>query len=108
MEKYLEQTGHSYSGIADLVRNEPEATKPLLEELTRWYYDSVSKQNQLEEELEKVKQNRSFAVSDFIFLMKALDEKRLTFQVDNAIVVVDLINYEERRINIENYILTDL
>lgn len=108
MEKYLKETGHSYSGISDLVRNEPETTKPLLEELTRWYYDSVAKQKQLEEELEKVKQDRSYAVSDFIFLMKALDEKRLTFQIDNAIVVVDLIDYEERRINIENYTLTDL
>lgn len=106
--KLLEETGHSYSGISDLLRNDPSKAKPFLEELTKWYYFQVEKQKMLEEELDKVKSNRSHAVSDFVFAMKALDQKQLTFQVDNAIVVVDMLNYEERRINIESYLLTDL
>lgn len=108
MSNILDDTGHSYSGIADLIRNEPEKIKQFLYELTCFYYEKVEKQKQLEDELEKVKSNRSIAVSDFIYAMKAIGEKQLTYQVDNAIIVVDLIDYEQRRINIESYILTDI
>jgi len=103
----LDDTGHSYSGISDLIRNNPEKTKSFIDELTRFYFEKVEKQKQIEEQLEKVKNNRAIAVSDFVFAMKAIGEKRLVYKIDNAIIVVDMINYEERRINIESYPLTD-
>ena len=102
MSNLLEKTGHSFSGISDVIHEEDKAEE-LLQLISDDYYQAVYNQEQFEKLLEEAKERRSILVSDFVF---AMGKEELVFNQDGWIVVIKLLSYEERRIDIERYELT--
>lgn len=99
----LDETGYSYSGIADIILNEPEKTTMLIYCIDEEYNKSKKRQAELEKELEAVKMIRSSCVSSFIYAHKALDidGRILAFNRGDRIVVVEIKS--DNKINYENY-----
>jgi DNA-binding transcriptional MerR regulator len=94
--KLLEETGYSYSGIHNIISNEPEKKNELLKAIDKKY-------NQLKQELEKVlkKKNElesslSLTVSSFVHYHKCmrqngtLKEDKLSYSIDNKNIVVKI------------------
>lgn len=99
----LEETGYSYSGISNIIHNEPENTKRLLHAINSEYLAAKEKQAQLEKELEAIKLTRGFLVSSFLHAHQALKlgGKPLCFIQGNTTVVVKRL--EGDRIDYESY-----
>lgn len=101
----VEETGHSYSGICEIVREQNKSNE-LIIQLDEFYNDLKQQQEQLEKELEKVKCERGLLVNDFILLHKALklNDKSLTYVINNQFTEVKIL--DENRINYEKYPIT--
>ena len=101
----VEQSGYSYSGISDII-NDGKARDFL--NCLESQYDVIKKeQAKLEQQLEKVKSERSHLVSCFIYAHKAIvgTDENLTFIHNNGSVVVVQIK-EDGKINHEKHFLT--
>jgi len=81
----LERTGYSYSGISDIIHNEPESTKELIQQIDEKYNYCVRKQEEIERELERAKSARGMCVRAFIHVHSSLKlgEEPLVFEARN-------------------------
>jgi hypothetical protein len=93
----LESTGHSFSGIHDIIHNSPEDKIKLLHQIDDKYNEVVAKQLALEEELDSVKSSRRLLVSDFRHFHKSLNvsTRAMVFQRDRRVVKVFICQNEK-------------
>ena len=103
----VEHSGYSYSGVFDII-NDGKA-RDFLNDLESQYEAIKKEQAKLEERLEKVKKERSYLVSCFIYAHKVIvgtDKSfNLTFVYNNESVVVVKIK-EDDKIDHEKHFLT--
>lgn len=104
----LANTGHSYSGISNVVYSEPYKTPELIKQVDDRYNELIAQQSELEEAIEQVKSNRGTLVSDFFYLHRALklDDKSLSFVNAGNFVEIKILSEENHRINYERYPIT--
>lgn len=91
----LEKTGYSYSGISDIIHNEPEKTQHLLIELDNAYNAIIEKQAALEAQLAKVKTYKSTLVNCFVHAHLGMEldaNKPLVFENAKNVVIVKIVN----------------
>ena len=95
MSYTIEDTGYSYSGIADVILNEnPAATQELLRDLGQNFIKAVDEVNFLQEKLNKLQIQKSYLVSCFIYAHKALklsSSDPLVFIQDDHVWVVEML-----------------
>ena len=115
MSKYelLEETGHSYSGISDIVFNKPEQANELLIQIDDRYNELIKEQESLERQLEAVKSKRGMMVSNFIHIHKAFNtamevdtDQPLSFVKDGFYTEITILSVEDGRINYEKKKIT--
>jgi phage shock protein A len=106
----IEDTGYSYSGISEVIRESPQKAKDLLMDIDDKYNDVCEKQKQLEKQLEEVKSERGQLVSSFVYAHKALrlNTSPLVFDNDNSIVIVKVLDMDKYKIDYEKFIKTIL
>lgn len=104
----LEQTGHSYSGISDIVFNTPEKTSELLFQIDEKYNELKNRQEELEKELDLIKSERGCMVSDFIHIHQALKlkDEHISFIKDDFFTEIKIISRNEMKINYEKKKIT--
>lgn len=101
MATLVEETGYSYSGVADVIHNEPEKAKDLLISINTEYQIAKMKQEELEKQLEKVRSQRSHLVSCFLYFMKAMKEDKLIYETGLEVVIVQRL--EDNKIDYSAY-----
>ena len=102
----LSKTGYSYSGISDIIHNEPEKTESLLHAINSEYLETKESIAKMEKELEALKLKKGLLVSSFLHAHKALKlgNTPLCFiQEDKTIVVEQL---DDNKIDYLTYKLT--
>lgn len=110
MSELLESTGYSWSGVHDIVHNEPEKTEELLMEIDVEYNAAKLQQIELEKQLERVKSKRGRMVSMFCHLHSALQlpaQEPLCFERDGFIIKVD-VNSSDTEIGYDKFKKTSL
>lgn len=101
MATLVEETGYSYSGVSDVIHNEPEKAKDLLISINTEYLIAKMKQEELEKQLEKVRSQRSHLVSCFLYFMKAMEEDKLIYETGQEVVIVQRL--EDNKIDYSAY-----
>lgn len=109
-EELVEKTGHSYSGISDVMHNgEVKDKHVLLEAIDDWFQAVVKRQAELEQELEGMIELRRMLVRDFCHCHNALrlGEKPLAFmRKDGILTEVVVKDYEQAVIEYERHVVT--
>jgi hypothetical protein len=90
MSHLLEETGYSYSGISNIIHNEPEKAIFLITEIDKEYRFMQEQIAELEKELADARNKKALLVSTFIYAHKALKlgENPLCFLAGNNTIVV--------------------
>ena len=105
-ESLLESTGHSFSGISKIIYDEPEKTKELLLEIDNRYNNIINEQLELEKKLNQLKNKKSYIISDFNYLHKALklnENESISFVNNGYFIEIKIypeFNYNINKINI--------
>lgn len=92
MATLVEETGYSYSGVADIVHNDPERSQELLLSINDEYLKAKAEQEELEKKLAHAKSQRSHLVSCFLHFMQARQEESLVYEAGNNVVVVQRLD----------------
>ncbi len=94
-ESLLEKSGYSFSGISNIVNNQPEDAKALLREIDAAYCKTHNRINELEqqkreieEELKREQKTKGFVVSSFLHYAKVIKSKALVFETEGKVVFV--------------------
>jgi len=91
----VEETGYSYSGVSDLLREEPEKTMEFLNVLSNEFQTVQNKISEKKKELEKLESLQGMLTNCFIYAHKILIKdlnKELTFLSNDACIVIQVIS----------------
>ena len=91
----VEETGYSYSGVSDLLREEPEKTKEFLNVLSNEFQTVQNEISEKKKELEKLESLQGMLTNCFIYAHKILIKdlnKELTFIIGNSCIVIEVIS----------------
>jgi hypothetical protein len=105
MKEIIENTGYSYSGVSDLLREQPERKLEFLECVNDEFKRISKLIDDTERELRIMKADKMLHAQCFVYAAQVLsdDKKTLTFKHGDNLVMfktIDDTNYRYQEVNI--------